>query len=155
MNRYFPDEAKKKIVRYCAYQERSHKEVRIKLYSFGLFTSEVNELLTYLITEGYLNEERFAKTYAGGKFRIKKWGKLKITRGLESHELSKNCIRIGLKEINDLDYLDMLKAIVNKACTAIEEENSFVKRDKVAQFAIRKGYEPELVWKEVKLVLPD
>lgn len=155
MKRYSPDEAKKKILRYCAYQERSHKEVKNKLYSFGLFSLDVNELLAYLITEGYLNEERFAKTYTGGKFRIKKWGRIKIIRALESHELSKNCIRIGLSEIDESEYRNTLKAIITKACISIKEDNSFVVRDKVAQFAIRKGYEPELVWKEVKLVLPD
>jgi regulatory protein len=82
MKKITPTEAKGKIQRYCAYQERSHQEVRNKLYSFGLYSDEVDNLLTDLITDGFLNEERFAKAFAGGKFRMKKWGRIKIVNAL-------------------------------------------------------------------------
>ncbi|HCM75832.1 MAG TPA: RecX family transcriptional regulator, partial [Cytophagales bacterium] len=75
-----PQQGLQKIYHYCAYQERSHKEVRNKLYDYGLWGSEVEDLLTRLITEDFLNEERFAKSFAGGKFRMKKWGRIKIER---------------------------------------------------------------------------
>jgi regulatory protein len=148
--RISPEEARKKILRYCAYQERAHQEVKDKLYSFGLYTSEVNELISYLITEGFLNEERYAKTFAGGKFRMKKWGRLKIIRELEAKGLTANCIKLGMREIDDASYLQTLKKLVAKKAEEVTDENLFAKRNKVARYVIQKGYEPELVWQEVK-----
>jgi len=150
-----PTEALAKIQRYCAYQERSHKEVKSKLYDYGLYATQVEEIISQLITDGFLNEERFAKAYAGGKFRIKKWGKLKIKNELEFLGLTKNCIQRGLKEIESSDYTKTLKALIKKKSTEISEENRFKKRDKIARFVIGKGYEPELVWGYVKDLLPD
>jgi regulatory protein len=155
MKKHSPEEAKSKILRYCAYQERSHKEVKNKLFEFGLYSSEVDELVTYLITEGFLNEERFAKAYAGGKFRMKKWGRLKIIRELENHGLTANCIKIGLREIENSDYEETLRDVVRRKNELSEEENLFVRRDKIARYAIQKGFEPEFVWREVKQLLPD
>jgi regulatory protein len=155
MKKITPTEAKGKIQRYCAYQERSHQEVRNKLYSFGLYSDEVDNLLTDLITDGFLNEERFAKAFAGGKFRMKKWGRIKIVNALEAQGLSKNCIRIGLKEIDDSDYVKTLQSILQKKGEESEEENIFIKRDKLSKYAIQKGYEPELVWRSLKELLPD
>ncbi len=80
MKKQTPEEIKKKILRYCTYQERSHKQVKDRLYAYGLYSAEVNEMLSFLITEGFLNEERYAKAFAGGKFRIKKWGRNKIIK---------------------------------------------------------------------------
>lgn len=153
--RLSPEEAKVKILRYCAYQERSHQEVKDKLYSFGLYSSDVNEIISYLITEGFLNEERYAKAFVGGKFRMKKWGRLKIVRELEGKGLTANCIRIGLREIDQADYLKSLQSIIQKKSEEIDEQNLFAKRNRVARFAMQKGYEPELVWHEVKELLPD
>jgi regulatory protein len=155
MKKITPIEAKGKIQRYCAYQERSHQEVRNKLYSFGLYSDEVDQLLTDLITDGFLNEERFAKAFAGGKFRMKKWGRIKIVNALEAHGLSKNCIRIGVKEIDTNDYITTLESILQKKSEEIDEENIFAKRDKLSKYAIQKGYEPELVWKTLKELFPN
>jgi regulatory protein len=152
--RLSPTEAFAKIQRYCAYQERSHKEVKSKLYDYGLYATQVDEILSQLITDGFLNEERFAKAYAGGKFRIKKWGKLKIKNELEFLGLTKNCIQRGLKEIEAVDYSKTLKALIKKKSAEIKEENLFKKRDKVARFVIGKGYEPEMVWEYVKDLMP-
>src|SRR5260370_41440437 len=83
-----------KIFRYCAYQERSHREVKNKLFEYGLRPGEVDEILSHLIIEGFLNEERYAKAFAGGKFRIMKWGKIKIQRELELAGVSpRNIVR--------------------------------------------------------------
>ena len=149
-----PEEAKLKIFRYCTYQERCHSEVRNKLYTYGLSRVDVDSMLTGLITEGFLNEERFAKAYAGGKFRMKQWGKLKIENELEFRGLTKNCIAIGLKEIDAADYVKTLKDLINKKTTQLEEVNSFILRDKIAQYIIHKGYEPELVWNMIKSIIP-
>jgi regulatory protein len=127
-----PKEALAKIQSYCAYQERSHKEVKNKLYEYGLYSSEVDELISTLIVDGFLNEERFAKAFAGGKFRIKKWG------------------RLGLKEIDSSDYSKTLKSLINKKASLTAESNPFKKKNLIARYAIGKGYEAEIVWEMVK-----
>lgn len=155
MKKLTPAEAKGKIQRYCAYQERSHQEVRNKLYEYGLYSNDADQLLTDLIVDGFLNEERYAKAFAGGKFRMKKWGRIKIVNALEAQGLSQNCIKIGLKEIDSEDYVATLNSLLEKKGEEIDEENIFAKRDKISKYAIQKGYEPELVWKSLKLLFPD
>lgn len=148
--RYSPKEALAKIESYCAYQERSHKEVKNKLFTYGLYASEVDEILSQLISSGFLNEERFAKAFAGGKFRMKKWGRLKIKNELEQLGLTKRCIERGLKEIEQPDYAKALKTLLKKKWAEVKEENLFKKRDKVARFAISKGYEADMVWEYLR-----
>ncbi len=155
MKNLTPQEAKDKIRRYCAYQERSHQEVRNKLYAYGLHRNEVDQIMTVLITDGFLNEERFAKAFAGGKFRMKKWGRIKIAHSLETKGVSNNCVRIGLKEIDETDYLQVLKELLKEKLSSLEAENIYVLRDRVSKYAIQKGYESELVWKEVRTMIPD
>ena len=152
--RFSPAEALAKITRYCAYQERSHHETRQKLFEYGLYASEVDELLSQLIQLGFLNEERFAKAFAGGKFRMKQWGRVKIQHELQAQGLTKNCIQRGLGEIDAADYRKTLQQLLRKKLAAVHEPNAFKKRDKVARFAISKGYEPELVWEYLKDLLP-
>ena len=155
MKKLTPLEAKAKIEGYCAYQERSHHEVKTKLYSYGLHSGEVDQLLTNLIVDGFLNEERYAKAFAGGKFRMKKWGRIKIVHALEAQGLSKNCIRIGLKEIDPDDYDKTLRQLLERKGEETETENIFEKRDKLSKYAIQKGYEPDLVWSVLKELFPD
>ncbi len=154
-SRITPAQAFGKIQKYCAYQERSHQEVKYKLFSYGLFSGEVDEIISRLITDNFLNEERFAKAFTGGKFRMKKWGRNKIEHKLESLGLTKNCIASGLKEIDSSDYNKTLRSVIKKKSLEISETNLFVKRNKVARFAISKGYEPELVWETVKDLMAD
>jgi regulatory protein len=150
-----PQEAKEKIQRYCAYQERSHQEVRKKLFDFGLYSNEVEEMISYLITSNFLNEERFARAFAGGKFRMKKWGRIKIVNALEGHGVSENCIRLGLKEIDNSDYEKTLYTLIDKKADDIDEENIYAKRDKLSKFVIQRGFEPDLVWKVIRELRPD
>lgn len=151
------EQARKKIYRYCAYQERSHAEVRAKLYKLGLTSAQVNKLLAELIEEGYVNEERFARVFAGGKFRLKKWGRLKIIRELEAHELTPACIRLGLQEIDEESYRKTLHELTEKHYRILQNQISDVYRlrDRLSRYLIRKGYEPELVWNEIKMLLPE
>lgn len=121
-----------------------------KLYEFGLSSGDVNSLITDLITDGFLNEERFAKAFAGGKFRVKGWGKLKIVRELELRNLTANCIRVALKEIEQPEYEKMLFQILDKKSGTLTEQNDFVRKDKLSRYAIQKGYEPDLVWSILK-----
>lgn len=148
-----PQQALQKIYRFCAYQERAHQEVRSKLYEMGLWRDEVEGIISQLITENFLNEERFAKAFAGGKFRMKKWGKLRITRELEMRGLTSRCIKVGLNEIDDQAYHRTLENLILSKQAALSEPDIFIKRDKVAQYAIGKGYEPDLVWGIVKRVM--
>jgi len=148
--RHTPAEALSKMYRFCAYQERSHHEVRQKLFDLGLYAREVDELLSRLISEGFLNEERFAKAFAGGKFRMKHWGRVKIIHELEARGLTKNCIKAGLKEIDEADYQKALEEVLQKQSTRVEETDAFVRRDKIARYAIQRGFESELVWKVVR-----
>ena len=149
-----PQQAKQQIERYCAYQERSHLEVRNKLYSYGLHRDDVDDMLATLIMDGFLNEERFAKAFSGGKFRMKKWGRIKIMHALESKGVSANCIRIGLREIDDQAYIKTLRDLLEDKYQSLPQENPFVVRDKLSTYAIQKGYEPDLVWREVYELMP-
>lgn len=149
------EQARQKALRYCAYQERCHQEVKNKLYEYGLNSSDADELLSYLIIEGFLNEERFAKLFAGGKFRIKHWGRIKIVHALEAKGISKKCIQIGLKEIEEADYQLTLEKLITEKLEQAETEDRFVTRNKISQSVIQKGFEPELVWKALKKALPD
>ncbi|MEO9965373.1 MAG: regulatory protein RecX [Reichenbachiella sp.] len=148
--RHTPEEAKLKAANFCAYQERSQKEVRNKLYNLGLYPDEVEDVLADLITDNYINEERFAKAYVGGKFRVKKWGRKKILLGLGPYDLSAYCIKKGLAEIDEDDYLMTLEEIVIKKSESLHESDNFKKRNKVATHAIYKGFESDLVWEVVK-----
>jgi regulatory protein len=145
-----PSEAKARIYKFCVYQERCHQEVKEKLYAFGLSSGDVNSLITDLITDGFLNEERFAKAFAGGKFRVKGWGKLKIVRELELRNLTANCIRGAMKEIEEPEYEKMLFQILDKKSGLLTEKNDFLRKDKLSRYAIQKGYEPDLVWTILK-----
>jgi regulatory protein len=126
----------------------------MKLIQYGLSRNDIDELMTHLITEGFLNEERFAKAFAGGKFRLKKWGRLKIARELERREVSKNCVRLALKEIDAESYEQSLSSVLKKKLSEIEESNIYSRRDKAARHAILKGYEPDLVWDELRKIIP-
>ncbi|WP_318840686.1 regulatory protein RecX [Reichenbachiella ulvae] len=143
-------EAKLRAANYCAYQERSQKEVRNKLYEYGLYSDEVEDVLTDLIMENFINEERFALSYAGGKFRIKRWGRNKIKQGLKQHDVSEYCIKKGLKEIDADDYIATLCDLIERKAESLSESNVFKKQEKVSRHLIYKGYEPDLVWTHVK-----
>lgn len=148
--RLTPTVAFAKIQQYCAYQERSHREVKNKLFDYGLYASEVDDLISKLIVEGFLNEERFAKAFAGGKFRIKKWGRIKIKQELEMQGLTKRCVAIGLKEVDSSDYRKTLKTLIQKKSAQTTEGNPFKRKNLIARYVISKGYEPELVWEMLK-----
>jgi regulatory protein len=145
-----PEEARQKIYRYCAYQERCHQEVKTKLFDYGINRQDTDEIMTDLITAGYLNEERFAKAFAGGKFRMKNWGRVKIERELEIRGLTPACIRSGLNEIEDKSYQEVLRKLIQNKTDQLKEPNEFIKKDKIASYVIQKGFEPDLVWRILK-----
>lgn len=146
-----PEQIKAKIYRYCAYQERCHQEVHHKLKEMGLRQEKIEEWIAHLVMEGFLNEGRYAKAFAGGKFRMKNWGRLKIIHALEGKGLTHACIKTGLKEIDEADYMVALeKLLANKLKEISPQESVYVTHHKAAQYAIQKGFEPDLVWKMLK-----
>ena len=138
-----------KARKYCAYQERSQQEVRDKLYDWGLHRNEVEQCIAELVSENYLNEQRFAIAYAGGKFRIKEWGRIKIKLALKRKKVSDYCIRKALEEISNKDYRKTLGKLLLKKNKEVKESNPLKKKYKVAQYAISRGFEPEMVWEEM------
>ncbi len=145
--KYFTKEqALQKAKHYCAYQERSHAEVKEKLYSFGLFKTEVEEALSLLIEENYLNEERFAIAFAGGKFRIKQWGRVKIKYELKQKRVSDYCIKNALQQIDEGAYLKTLQQLFEAKLKILKsEKNSFIKKRKLQDHLMQKGFESNLI----------
>jgi regulatory protein len=140
------EQALQKLRHYCGYQERCHSETREKLYDLGVRKTDQDEIISTLIEEGYLNEERFAIAFAGGKFRVKKWGKTKIRYELKQRQVTEYCIKKALKEINETDYLKTLKKIYKEKWASLKgETNSFVKARKTVDHLLQKGYERELI----------
>ncbi|MEP7255657.1 MAG: regulatory protein RecX [Ferruginibacter sp.] len=153
-NKYISvDEALQKAKQYCAYQERCHSEVKEKLYSFGLHKKDVDELLSTLIEENYLNEERFAIQYAGGKFRIKQWGRIKIKYSLKQKQVSEYCIKKALAVINETDYDRILQKLFDQKLKTLKtEKNIFIKKRKLQDQLLQKGFEANLVNNLIKTI---
>ncbi len=140
------ERALQKIKHYCSYQERSHQEVKEKLYSFGLYKEEVESLLSQMIEENYLNEERYAVAFAGGKFRIRQWGRIKIKYELKQKRVSEYCIKKGLASIADEEYKKTLQKLFEEKKELLKEEKEVRnKKQKIRFFLVQKGYEPELI----------
>lgn len=140
-----------KAQKHCAYQERSQQEIRNKLYEWGLHQAEVEDAIVALIGANFINEERFAIQLAQGKFRIKHWGKIKITQALKLHKISPYCIKKALQQIPDDDYEKSLIRIIDKKRERLGGKLTPLKARKLAHFAQSKGYESNLVWKVLKL----
>jgi regulatory protein len=141
-----PEKALQKLKHFCGYQERCQAEVRQKLYSLGLFKKEVEELISRLIEEEYLNEERFAIGFASGKSRILGWGKQKIRYALRQKGISEFCIQKALKTLDEKDYAAIFSRQAEKKWTALRsEKNIFVKKNKWQQYLLQKGFEPGII----------
>lgn len=142
---YTPLQALAKAQDWCAYQERCQQEVRDKLYSYGLHQDDVENIISQLISDNYVNEERFAKAYVGGKFRIKKWGRHKIKAGLRARKISEYCMKKALEEIDDKEYLKTLRKLLEAKSKLIKEKNGIQKKYKLLSYAASKGYEQSLI----------
>jgi regulatory protein len=137
--------ALQKIKHFCGYQERCHSEVKEKLYSFGLWKKDVEAIISQLIEENYLNEERFAQLFAGGKFRMKQWGRVKIKYELKQKYISEYCIKKGLQEIDEDDYKKTLQKLAAAKWKSLKaEKNIFIKKNKTMNYLLQKGYEASL-----------
>lgn len=146
-------EAIKKIEHFCAYQERCHKEVAEKLRTMRMIPEVIDHIMAHLIHENYLNEERFAKSFARGKFTIKKWGKNRIVNELKQRKISPFNIKIALAEIDDDDYHKTLSELVQKRLSQIKETNIQIRKRKLADYLLYRGWESHLVYEKLKEVL--
>jgi len=134
------------ILHYCKYQERCHMEVRNRLYELGFTHGEVERQLTELIENGALNEERFARAYAGGKFRMKQWGKEKIKQQLKLRKISDYCIKKAMTEIDAEAYYKTLKKLSFKKWAELKGVRSMMmKKSRLYRYLVQKGYERDLV----------
>ncbi|MFM2138258.1 MAG: hypothetical protein RJA57_565 [Bacteroidota bacterium] len=140
-----PEQALPKLRHYCAYQERCHQEVRDKLFELGVRVREHDTIIASLIEDNYLNEERFAVAFAGGKWRIKRWGRVRIRYELRQRQVSEYCIRKALKEIDEEEYREVLRKLVAEKCDSLRKESWPVRKKKVQAFAIGRGFEAAMV----------
>lgn len=140
-------ELKQKAEQYCAYQERCHQEVTKKLYDLRATKDEIDEIIVHLINTNFLNEERFARSYARGKHRIKKHGKIRIINDLKFRNISSYNIKKALEEISDESYFSTFTALSEKTWNSITERNKTKKKKKFCDMLLRKGYESDLVYK--------
>ena len=139
------EQAKIKAESYCAYQERSQFEMRNKLYEWGLHETDVEEIISELIGQNFLNEERFALAYTLGKFRVKAWGRIKIRQGLKLKRVPDKLIIKSLKIIDEKDYMEKLRQLLEKKSDTIREKEPFKLRYQLMRYAASKGYEQELI----------
>lgn len=143
-------EAIQKIEHYCAYQERCHDEVISKLKSLKLNSNEIDEIIVHLIEHNFLNETRFACSFARGKHRIKFWGKIRIINELKFRNISQYNINLGLAEITPEEYATTFDTLAQRNWESIRESNIQKKRKKCSDFLLRKGFESNLVYKKIK-----
>lgn len=141
-----PLQAQKKAESYCAYQERSQQEVRDKLYSWGLSPNEVEQVISELVIDNFINEERFATSYVSGRFKIKHWGKRKIEQGLKMKGISPRMIKDSLNSIDMEEYFASLNYLLEKKSAVLQEKDPYKRKMKLANFAIGRGFENEFIF---------
>lgn len=155
MKTYSVDEALEKMRHYCAYQERCHKEVKNKLYSMHMIPAATEQIVGTLVTENYLNESRFAQQFAQGKFSIKHWGKLRITRELKTRSVSDYDIRKALLAIDDKAYLEKISTISHKKWSQLEGNKPQVRKQKLYQYLAYRGWETHLIYAQIDALCTD
>lgn len=143
--RWSVSEATIQIQKYCALQDRCHSEVRSKLLEHGIYGDILEEIISNLISDGFLDEERFAKSFVRGKFRIKNWGRNKIISELKLRKVSEYSIREGLREINEEDYLSTLEKLYLKKLNTTTYKDKYERSKKMTAYLLSKGYEYELI----------
>jgi regulatory protein len=147
------EQALQKIKHYCAYQERCHQEVKEKLYQLGVWKNEQDQIMATLIEENYLNEERFAIAFAGGRFRIKHWGRVKIKYELKQKQVSEYCIKKALKQISEEDYQQLLQKLATEKYASLKGEQYLVRKKKTMDYLFQRGFEGELVSEALKSII--
>ena len=148
-------EAHRKLEHYCAYQDRCHQEVRKKLLDLGCYGDDLEEVMAQLVIDNFLNEERFARSYARGKFRIKGWGRHRIKRDLKQKHISAYCIKKAMEELEEFDYDERLVEVILKKNRLLREPDMFKRKGKLAKFVMAKGFETGLIWETLRRLESD
>jgi regulatory protein len=143
------EQALQKLRHYCAYQERSHSEVKDKLYQLGVWKKDHDEIIASLIEDNYLNEERFAIAFAGGKFRMKHWGRVKIKYELKQKQVSDYSIKKAMKQIDEEEYLKLLGKLAEEKYANLKSEQYLIRKKKTQDYLMQKGFEPDLIMRVV------
>ena len=143
---YSLNEAKKKLENFCSYQERCHKEVKEKLRELGMIQSASQEIIAQLIQEDYLNETRFAKNFARGKFRIKNWGRNRISRELKSRNITDYNIKMGMQEFTDIEYEETFYNLIEKRKKSVEHLPIDQQKKKIFSYLSYRGWEHEKIY---------
>lgn len=147
------EEGIQKLKHYCGYAERSHQDARQKAYALGLWKNEVEEIVAWLISEKYLDEERYATQFARSHLNQKKWGRVKITYELKQRQVSNWCIKNALKQINEEEYRQILQKLAEDKWALLSgEENAFARKKKLQDYLVQKGFERDLVFAELKKI---
>ncbi len=139
-------DALRKAAMFCAYQERTQQDVRDRLKDWGVWGDDAEEVIAELIQQNYLNEERFAKAFAGGKFRVKGWGRRKIQQHLQQRGITGYNLQQAMNEIESDDYRQTLAALLDKKRQSLRDDNPLVIKQKLVRYALSKGYESDLVF---------
>lgn len=144
------EQALQKLKHYCSYQERCHREVQQKLYDLGVWKKDHAKFMAVLIEENYLNVERFAIAYAGGKWRMKQWGRVKIKQALKLKHVSDYCIKKAMKQIDEAGYMDTLQHIAKEKYKTLKGEQYLLRKKKTIDHLLQKGFEIELIQKAIE-----
>ncbi len=150
-----PEQALSKLQRYCAYRERCRQEIRQKLSSLGYWGERADEIMNQLEDERFWDEVRFAHVFASDKFRLKRWGRIKIRQGLQQKQVPKSFIETALKEeIKDEDYWQTLLYLAEKKKETLGHISQPLElKQKLMRFLLQKGYESNLIWKVLEVVI--
>lgn len=140
------NEALRLAAAFCAYQERTRQEVLNRLRDWDITGDEAEQVVASLIEQNYLNEERFARTFAGSKFRVKRWGKYKIRQHLKQRGITGQHLEEAMNDIEPDNYRETLTLLLEKKKASLKDDNPLTIKQKLARYAIGKGYEPDLVW---------
>jgi len=144
----------KKMEGFCAYQERCKQDVKNKLISMNISLHHIESIIQHLLENDFLNEERFAKAFCRGKFRIKKWGRQRIIRELKGKYITSHNINSALQEIDEIEYHKTFNVLAKKRFLEIKETNTFKKRKKLTDYLLYRGWESDAVYKKVLELIP-
>ena len=147
---YTVQEATRKLEHYCAYQERCHKDVRQKLEAMHMIPEAIDVIIVHLLHHNYLNEARFAKTFVSGKFRIKAWGRRRLTFELQQKDISKVNINQALAEIEESEYIEVFNGLAEKKANSITETDKHKKKRKLIDYLLYRGWESHLVYEKAR-----
>jgi regulatory protein len=147
---YTVQEATRKLEHYCAYQERCHQEVRKKLESLHMIPEAIDMIIVHLLEHNFLNEERFAKTFVSGKFKIKAWGRRRLTYELKKKDIGKVNINQALAEIENTEYIEVFNDLAEKKANSITETNIYKKKRKLIDYLLYRGWETHLVYEKAR-----